>query len=94
MENNRVEYLFTALSFDQNEDTVAVTIDILDDGIEHCLLVKSLVSQNKVLRPIFNLKPEVVFSSDGRYIFYIQRSLEGGWIELVKRTVESCWGKS
>ena len=64
----------------------------MDNGIEHCLLVKSLVSGNKKLRPIFNMKPPVIFSGDGKSIFYIQRSTEGGWIELVQRSVDSCWG--
>lgn len=40
------------------------------------------------------MKPPVAFSSDGNTIFYIQRSAEGGWIELVKRAVESCWGEN
>lgn len=79
VENNRIEYLFADLALDRTEDTVAVTIDILDNGIEHCLLVKSLVSK-QTLRPLFNLKPPVVFSPDGKAVLYIQRSAEGGWI--------------
>ena len=39
-----MDYLFADLSFDKSENIVAVTIDILDNGIEHCLLVKSLQS--------------------------------------------------
>ncbi len=75
-----MEYLFTELSFDTSESTVALTIDILDNGIEHCLLVKSLVSKQAILKPIFNMKPPVCFSSDGKTVFYVQRSGEGGWI--------------
>ena len=72
---------------------MAITIDILDNGTEHCLLIKSLASPEKILRPIFNMQPSVLFSPDGRSVYYVQRSAEGGWIELVKREVTSCWGK-
>ena len=75
-----MDYLFADLSFDKNENIVAVTIDILDNGIEHCLLVKSLQSNEKTLLPIFNMKPPVIFSPNGRDVYYIQRSAEGGWI--------------
>lgn len=79
MENNRVEYLFSDLSFDRTENLVAVTIDILDNGKEHCLILKSLISK-QALKPIFNIKPSVSFSPEGKEVFYVQRSAEGGWI--------------
>ena len=90
IENNKIEYLFTDLTFNPTEDVVAITIDILDNDREHCLLLKSLTKRSQ-MRPIFNMKPSVVFSADGKFLYYIQRSAEGGWIQLVKRTVETCW---
>jgi len=61
-------------------------IDLLGTKKEYCLIVKNLaLSNNKEYkhRVIFNVKPSVVFSGDGKSLYYIQRSPEGGWIELV-----------
>ena len=67
---------------------VAVSIDILDNGREHCLIVKDLRrgKEGKSI-PIFNVRPEVSFSEDGGLIYFVQRSEEGGWIELVQKEV-------
>jgi protease II len=71
-------------------------IDLLGTKKEYCLLVKNLSQgQNSELQPraIFNIRPQAVFSGDGKSICYVQRSPEGGWIELAYRPIESCWKK-
>lgn len=81
IENNRLDYLFSDFTLDREENRVAVTIDLMGDGKEYCVLIKSLVNPEKYKpRPIFNLKPPVVFSPDSNDIYFIQRSGEGGWI--------------
>lgn len=74
VENGRVEYLFSFLSFDNSEGTIAVMLDLLGTKKEYCLLVKSLALPDARSRAIFNVRPEAVFSADGLHICYVQRS--------------------
>lgn len=66
-------------------------LDLLGTKKEYCLLVKSLTLPHARPLPIFNVRPQAVFSADGQYICYVQRSPEGGWTELAFRRVQSCW---
>jgi protease II len=93
VENGRVEYLFSYLSLDRSEGTLAVMLDLLGTKKEYCLLVKNLALPDSKPRPIFNVRPQAVFSADGQRVCYVQRSPEGGWVELVYRSVQSCWAK-
>lgn len=62
------------MSVDRAEGTVAVMIDLLGTKKEYCLLVKSLAHPTAQLIPIFNVRPQAVFSANGQHICYVQRS--------------------
>lgn len=66
-------------------------IDLLGNKKEYCLILKNLAMPQLKPRPIFNVRPQALFSPDGRNVCYVQRSPEGTWTELVFRRVESCW---
>jgi len=64
-------------------------IDLLGTRKEYCMFVKSLSLNSKDYnyKVIFNVRPKAMFSSHGTTLFYVQRSEEGGWVELVSTKV-------
>lgn len=54
-------------------------------------MLKNLTMPQLKLRPIFNVRPQALFTPDGKNVCYVQRSPEGTWTELAFRRVESCW---
>jgi hypothetical protein len=62
-------------------------LDLLGTKKEYCLLLKNLAMPQLKPIPIFNVRPQALFSPDGSNVCYVQRSPEGTWTELAFRRV-------